>query len=145
MTPFAATVVSALVTTVGGIVVAILTTRANRKGASATNALAERVVEREDFEAYTDRQDRERERLEKRITDLEKRLEAEVAARKAAEARATEAERRADAAEKKATALEERVTHLEEVNEKLRDDLLIATRLLEQKYPDEPDEAPDLG
>lgn len=144
MTPAVATILSGLITVIGGITVVVLTNRSNRKGAEATETLAERVVDREEWESYTIRQDVERERLERRIADLERRLEAEAVAREKAEQRATAAEQRADAAEKKAAELEERVTHLEQENEKLRDDLLIATRLLEQKYPDEPDDQPDL-
>ncbi len=145
MSPGLATVLSGLFVLIGSIVTVLVTQSSNRKGAEATEKLSERVVDREEWESYTERQDRERQRLEQRIADLERRLETEVTARKAAERRATEAERRADAAERKATELEERVTHLEQVNEKLRDDLAIATRLLEQKYPDEPDEQPDLS
>lgn len=145
MSPAEATVASGIFSGIVLIAVTLITARNNRKGEKATETLAERVVDREEWESYTQRQDAERERLERRIADLERRLETEVTARKAAERRATEAERRADAAERKATDLEERVTHLEEVNEKLREDLAIATRLLEQKYPDEPDEAPDLS
>lgn len=132
---------SAIISGLTLVAVAVLTNRSNKKGADATNALQERVVDREDFQLYTERQDRERERLEQRIADLENRLEAEVTAREKAEERAAVAEKRANAAEKKATELERRVTQLEQENEKLRDDLLIATRLLEQKYPDD---QPDL-
>jgi chromosome segregation ATPase len=152
VSPAAATVLSSIVTGLGVVIVAILTTRANRKGERATEALGrqqaelnERVVDREDFESIVEQLRTSLADVRAELAQVKTDLEAEATARRAAERRATAAERRADAAERKATDLEERVTHLERENEKLRDDLAIATRLLEQKYPDEPDEAPDLG
>ncbi len=101
-------VYAALVAGVFSVIALVITTRQNRKGAEATNALNERVVDRDDFEAVMTRMERDLERSEKRITDLETRLEAEVDARERAEERAVGAERRA-------AALERRVTQLEEV------------------------------
>lgn len=58
MSPTFATVLSAVITTCGVILVAFLTTRNNRKGTEATNALAkrqadldERAVDRADFDS----------------------------------------------------------------------------------------------
>lgn len=99
---------SAIVTTLGLIVIALIADRQSKRGARATNALAERVVDREDFDAVMTRMERDLERSDKRITDLETRLEAEVTARE-------KAEERAERAEKRAAALERRVTQLEEV------------------------------
>lgn len=113
---------SAIVTTLGVVAVTLLNVRQTRKGNAATNALAERVVDREDFnavmtrmEADLERSDRRASEQDKRITQLEARLEAEVDAREKAEARAVRAEQRADAAEQQTTRLERRVSQLEQV------------------------------
>ena len=135
---------SALVTALGLVAVTLLNVRQTRKGNDATNALAERVVDREDFESVVDQLRASLADVRVELAEVKKELAAEVAARKEAERRATAAERRAAEAEEKAVELERRVTQLEQENEKLRGDLTIATRLLEQKYVDEPDETPDL-
>lgn len=113
---------SSLVIGLGGIFVAIFTTRQNRRAAEATNKLEKRVVDRGDFESVMSRMEADLARSDRRIDDLEARLEAEVTAREKAEERAEQAEeragraeKRAERGEKRADALERRVTQLEEV------------------------------
>lgn len=106
---------SALITASGLFLIAVITNHQNKRGEKATNALAARVVDREDFDAVMTRMEKDLERSDKRITDLERRLEAEVDAREKAEARAVRAEQRADEAERRGARLEKRVSQLEQV------------------------------
>lgn len=110
-----ATVASSIVIALGSLSVALVTQRQNRKGAqatnvlsTATNALSERVVDREDFDAVMNRMQKALDRADVRIGQLETKLEAEGEARQ-------RAEHRAERAEKRAYALERRVTQLEQV------------------------------
>lgn len=108
-------VLSAIVIAAGSLAVSFVTSRQNRRGAAATNAVAARVVDREDFDAVMTRMENDLTRSDKRMTDLETRLEIEVTARAAAEERAIQAEDRALQAEARAQRLERRVTQLEAI------------------------------
>lgn len=105
---------SAIVISLGSLAVAIITSRQNRQGAKATNALTERVVDREDFESVMTRLEAENQRMSKRQDVLESRLEEEAKLRAEADARAVAAEQRAIVAEERANRLERRVTQLED-------------------------------
>lgn len=111
---------SAIVTTLGVLIVGLLTYRQNRKGAAATNALnqranelAERVVDREDFETIVEQLRTSLADVRSELAQVKRDLAAEVAARREAEKRATAAERRAEAAERRADAAEKRVDLLQ--------------------------------
>ena len=106
---------SAIVTTLGLVVIALIADRQSKRGARATNALAERVVNREDFAAIVAELRTSLAEVKADLKSVETELESEVVARKDADARAERAERRAIAAEERATALERRVTQLEQV------------------------------
>lgn len=113
-------VASAIVTTIGVIVVGVLTYRQNRKGAAATNALnqranelAERVVDREDFETIVAQLRTSLADVRTELAQVKEDLAAEVKARREAETRAADAERRAEAAERRAEAAERRAGQAE--------------------------------
>lgn len=117
---------SALISSLALIGVALITYRQTRKGSKATDALAQRVVDREDFESVMTRMEADLQRSDKRITELESRLEAEVAARKEADNRAAAAEKRASAAERRVTQLTKRVKQLEDELEVAKAALAVA-------------------
>lgn len=104
---------SALVISVGSLIVAIITSRQNQKGAKATNALTERVVDRGDFQAIVDELRESLTDVRNELAQVKKDLAAEVEARREAESRATAAEQRAKAAELRADAAEKRVDQLQ--------------------------------
>jgi predicted RNase H-like nuclease (RuvC/YqgF family) len=108
-----AAIYSTLLTVIGGVVIALITKRQNERGQRATTALAERTVDREEFDSIT----RE---LRQTITDLRDDLKAmrdelaeEVEERRKADDRAAEAERRADDAVRRADVAERRVDRLQ--------------------------------
>lgn len=130
-------IASIIAATIAGLV-GWATSRQSRKAqeASAEAAVANQAVssrtdlERDAFERakgfYTDTIDRQHaEHIEdqEEIAGLNDRV------------RSLEAEKATD--RRKITVLENRVSRLERDNEKLRSDLLVATRLLGEKYPDE--------
>lgn len=99
---------SAIVIALGSLAVAVVTNRQNQKGAKATNALTERVVDREDFQAIVDELRESLTDVRTELAEVKRALAEEVTARR-------EAERRAQRAEDQAARLERRVSQLEQV------------------------------